>query len=237
MKRSRLICLLIGLVMLATVPSCSKKDLSIEPPWETGEKSVYEVKRDGTILATWEMRVEPDEAGIALVSEMKGTGFSEVARVKVDPRSLLPEAVSFAQETELTKAGYTATFTTDEAIVTVEPPPGSPSVPAVRIDIPEGLHFENESFLMVLRAMPLKKGFKATVTDVVTRAGKVYPVEVKVIREEAISTVAGQSQAYVVELAGFSQYVWVAKDAPHQIFRFENSAAGTICELVSYQAK
>jgi hypothetical protein len=236
-RRCTLLCVgaLLALALLGT--SCAKKEVAVTPPWEIGEKSVFQVTQDGTVLATWEMRVDPDEAGIALVSELRGEGFSEIARVKVDPRSLLPEAVSFLQETELTKAGYIATYTMDEAIVTPEPPAGSPDVPVTRIDIPEGPHFENESLVMILRALPLKKGLRATLTDVVTRTGTVASVDVKVTREETITTVLGELKCYVVELVGFSQAVWIAKDSPHQILRFENEAAKTVSELTEYVPK
>ena len=147
---------LLALALLGT--SCAKKEVAVTPPWEIGEKSVFQVTQDGTVLATWEMRVDPDEAGIALVSELRGEGFSEIARVKVDPRSLLPEAVSFLQETELTKAGYTATYTMDEAYI-LEPPAQS-HVPVTRIDIPEAA-LGNESCNDPARLTP-KKGLRAT---------------------------------------------------------------------------
>ena len=172
-----------------------------------GREKRPEVKRGDQILATWEMRVESDEAGIALISEMRGEGFGEVARVKVDPVTLFPEAMSFVQETESNKAGYTATFTNEEAIITIEPQTGSPEVPAVKVAIPEGPHYENETLLMVIRAMPLKKDFTTTVGDVVTRAARVGQVEISVT-EESVQTVLGSKDAFVVEFVGLDQYLW-----------------------------
>jgi hypothetical protein len=239
------VCLIVFLVVVSVLgvalASCSGEqepgEITLTPPWEVGEKGVYEVKRGDEILATWEMRVESDEAGMALVSEMRGEGFCEAARVKVDPVTLFPEAMSFSQETEASEARYTVTFTSDEAIISVEPRKGHPDVPAVRVAIPEGPHYENETLLMVMRAMPLEVGFTATVQDVVTRAAKVAPVEINVVREEPVQTVLGEKDSFVVELVGFEQYLWVAKDGPRQILRFENKAAGTVSELTEYTAK
>lgn len=241
MTRTRRAGVILALLLPLALTACSGKrssgELSINPPWDVGEKSVYEVKRGDQILATWEMRVESDEAGIALISEMRGEGFGEVARVKVDPVTLFPEAMSFVQETESNKAGYTATFTNEEAIITIESQTGSPEVPAVKVAIPEGPHYENETLLMVIRAMPLKKDFTTTVGDVVTRAARVGQVEISVTGEESVQTVLGSKDAFVVEFVGLDQYLWVAKDARRQILRFENKAAETVSELKEYIAK
>lgn len=252
MRRIHFLVIIPALVLLAVlVASCSgepktgepnngepKSDaMSLIPPWEVGEKSVYGVKRGDEVLATWEMRVEGDEAGIALVSELKGEGFKEFARVKVDPVTLFPEAMSFTQETDTSKAGYTVTFTSEEAIISVEPPSGGQQADPVKVVVPEGPHYENETLLMVIRAMPLESGFAAVVQDIVTRAGQVGPVQISVVREEEIETILGPKDAFVIEIVGFEQYLWVAKDAPRQILRFENRSAGTVSELKEYTDK
>jgi hypothetical protein len=249
MRRTRFLGIIPAIVFLAVlVASCSGEPNTGEPnngepkpdamsltlPWEVGEKSVYEVKRGDEVLATWEMRVESDEAGIALVSELEGDGFRELARVKVDPVTLFPEAMSFTQETDSGKAGYTATFTSEEAIISIDPETDGQEVPPVKVAIPEGPHYENETLLMAIRAMPLDSAFTTIIQDVVTRAARVAPVEIRVVREEEIETVLGQKDAFVVELVGFEQYLWVAKDAPRQILRFENKLAETVSELKEY---
>lgn len=225
--------LAVALALMVVLPAgCTAgQGLQLDPPWEVGEVSRLEVRRAESVLLQWELRVEDRNSQVVLVSEQKTEGYREYSAVFVDPETLVPSRTEFELETAQGRVVYTAAYAGTDVAIKAQTPGGPQDV---KVKLPAGPYFDNEEFIMVLRALPLADGFKATLNDIVTRTASKAAITVQVVRRENVTVPAGTYDAWVVELKGISQYAWISASAPHELVKYENKQAGTVSELVRY---
>lgn len=103
------------------------------------------------------------------------------------------------------------------------------------ITLPQSPFYEGDSFLHVLRSMPLADGYRTQSTVVMARGltAAVFVVEVKGC--ETVRVPAGEFEAWAVHLPELFQTVWVAVEPPHPVVRILNQGAGVVFELVEFQ--
>jgi len=224
----------LGLLLALPAGCRAGQALQLSPPWQVGEVSRLEVHRGKTLLLTWDLRVEKKNSEVALVSEQKTQGFREYAAVFVDPVSLVPARTEFEQESAQGRVTYTATYEDKDVVIKAQTPRGPQEL---KVRLPARPYFDNEEFIMVLRALPLAEGFKVILDDIVTRTASKAAITVQVVRRENVTVPAGTYDAWVVELKGTSQFAWISSSAPHELVRYENKQAGTVSELVEYKRR
>ncbi len=95
-----------------------------------------------------------------------------------------------------------------------------------------GIVYDNEEALQLIRRLPLAHGFKKSINVLVAVAGGlIVPVQLEVIGAEKIEVAAGSFACHKVQLtlAGSSQTLWYSTDASRLLVKFE--ANGVIAEL------
>ncbi|HCW51109.1 MAG TPA: hypothetical protein DGR79_03440 [Clostridiales bacterium] len=190
----------------------------------------------GPIIGDWTMRVEsvPEGEGWLLVSSLNipSAPYSLNTTVRVGAEDLLPVHVDF----ELLNFQGTVTYTAEygEGKVAVDADVrGEPQ--SFEIRLPDSPYFDNEQFIMTLRAMPLADGWSATLNNIITATASKRAVRVEVVRREDLTVPAGTYSCWVVELVGASQRVWIAVDWPYPIVKFVNDSSRLVALLESYE--
>ncbi|MEA4882723.1 MAG: hypothetical protein VB144_03495 [Clostridia bacterium] len=205
--------------------------LLFTPPWSEGEVSTLEIRKDGVVLGQWEMRVEARGIETALVSVMKAEASEETAAVIVNPATLVPSRTEFEEKSAQGQATYIAEYGPSDVVISAQTPNGPQEA---RMKLPKPPYFDNEQMVMVLRALPLAMGFKATLNDIITRAASKDTVEVEVVKKETVDVSAGSFEAWAVQFRGTGQTAWIAVDPQRQLVKYENTRAGTVSELTKY---
>jgi hypothetical protein len=103
------------------------------------------------------------------------------------------------------------------------------SKPAKTIPL-DGLHWDNEEALWVMRRMPLSVGYKGKL-PIVGPAGIAIKLDVEVPAIEEVQVAAGKFRAYKLVLELVRQTIWISVDAPRLAVKLE--APGATIELVS----
>jgi hypothetical protein len=97
---------------------------------------------------------------------------------------------------------------------------------------------ENASLLMLLRAMPLARGYATVINTFVPIAGQMDRVRVFVTGEETLTVPAGAYPVWTLELEsadGAVTKAWIGKEAPYQLVQFtdgRNNATFALTDLV-----
>jgi hypothetical protein len=96
---------------------------------------------------------------------------------------------------------------------------------------------ENATLLMLLRAMPLARGYATVINTFVPIAGQMDRVRVFVTGEETLTVPAGAFPVWTLELEaadGAVTKVWIGKEAPYQLVQFtdgRNNATFALTDL------
>jgi hypothetical protein len=96
----------------------------------------------------------------------------------------------------------------------------------------DGVVYDNEQAVHLMRRMPLDLGYKTTLPIVSTIAGGVsIPVEIEVAARETVRVAAGEFECFKValEVQGIKQSFWISTDPNRYAVKFE--AGGAIGEL------
>lgn len=214
-----------------------KEPLTLTPPWKAGEVSVLSVHKGegGPVVGQWTMRVAaPAEGGgwvLMSVMEMPEASYLLDTAVHVAAEDLVPIHVDFKLNNKQGTVTYTADYANGKATLS-----GTVygKTQTAEIKLPEPPYFDNEQFLMTLRAMSLAEGWHASINDIITSSAFKQRVQVKVVRLEDVTTPAGAFRCWVAELVGASQRAWIAVDPPHQIVKFANDTSQLVSILESY---
>jgi hypothetical protein len=101
--------------------------------------------------------------------------------------------------------------------------------PATTVPL-DGLYWDNEEVLWVMRRMPLSVGMKTKVA-IMSPAGLPIKLDFSVTALEEVQVPAGKFRAYKVELGLVRQTIWVSADMPRPVVKLE--APGANIELAS----
>jgi hypothetical protein len=95
----------------------------------------------------------------------------------------------------------------------------------------EGLIYDNEEAIQLMRRLPLAAGYKTTLRFLSSlAAGAIIPVKLEVIGQEKVTVPAGSFDCFKVEL-NIHQTFWYSADANHYLVKFE--AGGALAELTA----
>jgi hypothetical protein len=204
----------------------------ITPPWQPGEVSVLEIRDShGQLIAPWELRIDSNGKATLFTSDQHGSTYSEHAMVAADPDTLVPIRTELTYESDHGRIVYAALYGEDGVSIEASVPgQNEESI----VELPDTPYFDNEQFIMVIRALPLKRNFKATLKDVITRAAMKTTITLNVAKKEKLEVPAGSFETWKVDLMGTGRTVWIAVPHPHQIVRFEDRKARTTADLVQY---
>ncbi|MEA4882426.1 MAG: hypothetical protein VB144_01980 [Clostridia bacterium] len=226
-----IIILAIGAGIIAYTNGDPRRTLQLEAPYAPGEASRFESRIEGRPFASWELRVEADGEGAALVSDKQGGDFHEQATVFVAPDYLTPVRTEFIRDSSEGRAAYTALFHENEVAITASLPSG---VQDKMIAPPAQPCFDLEQAPMLIRAIPFRRGYRATFNTVISRLGITGTLTVHVVKKETISVPAGRYTAWAVELKGTGVTVWVGVDPPHPIVKYVDRKANAVSELTQF---
>lgn len=209
-----------------------RRAISIAPPWQPGEVILLNLcDSHGELIAPWELNVDSDGSSIVFTSDQRGVGYHEHSTVSADRDTLVPNRTELTYESERGRVEYTAAYGESSVTIQSSLPIGDEEA---AIDLPDSPYFDNEQLLMVIRALPLKRGYKATLRDVITRAAMNTSITLRVVRKEKLEVPAGSFEAWKVDLKGTGRTVWIATSEPHPIVKYEDRKAQTTAELVQY---
>ncbi|MDD2201651.1 MAG: DUF3108 domain-containing protein [Firmicutes bacterium] len=234
--KSPLYTILVLAAIMAAVISYTAGDprraISITPPWQPGEVSLLDLRNShGELIAPWELRIDSDGSFIVFTSDQRGVGYHEHSTVSADRDTLVPNRTELTYESDRGRVKYTATYGDDRVTIQSSLPIGDEEA---AIDLPDSPYFDNEQLVMVIRALPLKRGYKATLKDVITRAAMNTSITLHVVRKEKLNIPAGTFETWKVDLKGTGRTVWIATSEPYQIVKYEDRKAQTTAELVQY---
>ncbi len=224
----------LGLAWALLLAACGRPaPLQLAEPWAAGEVSVLELSQRGQVIGTLTLKVQREEDMWVLITETTAGNFFERAAVWARPGSLEPTRVEFEAEGPAGRVTYTATYGSAEVTIRAQRPDG-PQEATVKLPAPP--YYDNEQFIALLRALPLRQGWKGTFNVIVTRAASKAQLTVEVVGKETVRTAVGDVEAWKLELKGANQFGWVEVDPPHRLVRYENVAAGTVSLLKEYRA-
>ncbi len=214
--------------------SCSNsvEPLEIGIPWQNGEITLMEVSREGELLFYDESRIEIEEHHLLFSTEYKFTGAPLIRRIHMDPETLCPRR----NETIITDgAGKKSSLEVlyGEKRIRVKKNRGQGN-DITTVDLPAPPFFDNEQFTLLVRALPLERGWKSRIRLFVPATAQTAIINLEVIRQEEVAVPAGTYNCYVVELEDLGQWVWVGVDPPHPLVKHVNESAGTLSELAEY---
>ncbi len=222
----------LGVGTMAYTQGDPRRVIRLDPPWQPGEISRLEARDPrGGLMFTWELSVESRGAQSVLITEQRAAGFHERAVVFADPYNLIPSRTEFERESVEGRVTFLAEYRQDEVTIGANVPQGHEEA---AVKLPARPFYDNEQFVMVIRALPLSDRFRGTLRNIVTRAGAQDSITLRVRGRESVSVPAGEFDTWKVQLAGTGQLAWIAVAHPHQLVKYENQTAGTLSELVEY---
>lgn len=235
-----LVGLLVTFLAVLGLAGCAKPEpLVLTIPWSAGEFSKLEMKVNGASFGSWELgaALEPDGQGWVLTSKLITPQGSDLSTVHAGLANLLPTLLEIdARDPAGNSLGSAkAVYGDGKAVVTARA--SGQDQPAVEIKLPAPPYFDNEQFVITLRALPLADGWTATLNDITTRIGSKAQIKLEVTGKETVTVPAGTFECWVVSLAaGTSQRAWIAVAEPHQLVQYENAGSAMMAQLVEYRA-
>jgi hypothetical protein len=215
---------------------------ALQVPWAAGDRCRLEVAggAEAKPVATWELEVARggEESWLLtsrVVAHVRAGGpepsSEETCTVEAHKTTLAPLRVEYLLRHGSGQATYEAVYGEGKARIRAEIDGERRTAEVV---LPEPPYFDNEQFVMVLRALPLAVGFATTLNTIVTKVGSKMPVTIHVVKMESLVVPAGPYRCWVVELKGHGQRAWIACDPPRQLVRFTNEDAKTDARLVDH---
>lgn len=223
--------------LLLSLLACAKKEegkLSLrKPQWADGEVTNYELSVGGDSVGTLTYTIRETETDgeksyeVEVLTAKEGTTDHSVVTIKRDGLKPIREARTL--EMQSGKYIIFANYSSDKVSIEAETPQGQKSTD---LPIPENA-FDNEVITMVLRAIPFKEGFKASLTSVAPISAVTVPIDVEVLGSEKITVAAGDfdCQKIKMKLAGREISLWYEKDAPRRMIKYEDAQTGITISL------
>lgn len=236
----------------------SSRTIRLTPPWAAGEFSDYTVMRSVSVggsagdfaaapaIGRAQLAVADRGDHIALIFDYHDPELAKRSEVIADAASLQPLASVITRESP--QAGQ-AVITTDYSSGGAAPDgtgsagarpaadievTSARGVESVRRELPEGVYYDTEQTVQLLRAMPLKQRFAATVNVLDTPGASPISARVRVVGQETVRVPAGEFECWRIDVQGLSMRAWVAITPPHQLVMFELVARGATALLAEY---
>ncbi len=215
----------------------------LQVPWAAGDRCRLEVAQgaEAEPVATWELEVaRGGEESWLLTSRVVAHApagapseppSEETCTVEAHKTTLAPLRVEYLFRHGSRQATYEAVYGEGKARIRADVGGERRTAEVV---LPDPPYFDNEQFVMVLRALPLAVGFETTLNTIITKIGSKMPVSIRVVKTEDLVVPAGSYRCWVVELKGVGQRAWIACDPPRQLVRFTNEDAKTDSRLVDH---
>ncbi len=220
---------MISALLASCAPARSEPAFTV--PWADGEETHFDL-RDATHRVS-------GHASWTLSRSAEGwtDRFEVVSNGKPDHGEVvMNEALRPLHSFRESGGGRTdATYAGNEVVIKKKGP-GDKSSPDVKVTLPAGAIFaDNSASLEVQRALPFAPGL-ATRLPVVVMRGEFIPVDVDVEGEETVTVPAGSFATYRVKLSagGMTQHAWYQKDAPRLLVKYVSPGASF--ELRSWRA-
>ena len=236
--------LLVGLA-LAMLAGCSRPTptgLIFNPaPWQDGEQHTFRLtdvdgNRAGT--ATFTMTGGTNDAGEAMWSIeriISAQGDTEQIAMKVAASGFRPQTSylerSNAAGTETVDAQY------DGPAVNMELTSRADVMTTQRVEIPSDAR-EMASLPMIVRALPLARGYATKLNAFTPIVGLLDRVTVSVVGDEQVTVPAGTFDTWVVtaDTGDAVTRLWVAKDAPYPLVKYIDGRNKATFELQEFAA-
>lgn len=243
-RRIRVPALAILLLLGWLLSGCGRAEprplLFEEAPWTSGEQHTLTLTdADGQQVgsAVYTLTGVEDSTGAAAWGfdrEIVSLGTQEVVTVTMDAKGFRPQASHLLRSDgngqESVDALYTSgqvdmTLATRENVVTVQ-----------REQVPSDSR-ETVTLPMLLRALPLEKGYATQINTFMPIAAQLERVNVSVVDEESVTTEGGTYLTWVVELdAGDSvSKAWIGKESPHLLVKYLDGRNKATLALVEYR--
>ncbi|MCB9139368.1 MAG: DUF3108 domain-containing protein [Caldilineaceae bacterium] len=242
MSVRRVVGLLLGAALLIAVSTaCSRPE--VQPlvmgaaPWSNTETSRYAITNlNGDFAGTLQYQIQQADDGWIFRREISSSETQEVISVETDDGVFLPRSALlvrvYATGEERVNTTYAGgqvdmELTTVQNVTTNE-----------RNHIPSDAR-DQRTVLMLLRTLPLEKGYSARMNSFLPVANLLDRVTVNVLRREEITVPAGTFDTWLVELdTGDSETrAWIGVDAPYPLVKFTESRNGGLFELEAFEAR
>jgi hypothetical protein len=224
--------LLAGAALAAAMAAgCTPQPLELRRPWSGGEITVMEIKKNGSLLLYCEMLVEQTRDELVFTVEHLSKNYPQTVRVIQNPESMLPRRTEFLVTRKEGPGSVLAEYGA-KAVQIKKDLPGEQGEKSLRLPAPP--YFDNEQYMLLVRALPLAEGWKGSLNLIVIPTGVKVTIGLEVVRREQVTVPAGTFDAYVVELKRANQWTWVAVEPPYPVLRHENKNAGTVMELAEF---
>lgn len=136
----------------------------------------------------------------------------------VNRSDLRPIILDRATVSALLHMTLKAKYTRDKVVIEAVVPQGPKKT---EVNLPVNV-YDNEQIIFLLRALPLKTGYRALFQDVATNAAQVFPVAVEVTGEEKVASPAGDFVCWKVTINGGGKNItaWYQKDKPKRLVKY-----------------
>jgi len=207
-------------------------------PWPSGEQSTYTLTNAGgqqagsAVYALDSIGANGD--AWQLVRTITALGSQETMTITMDAAGFRPQTSQLervnAGARETVDATYTSgqvdmTLTTRQNIMTVQ-----------REQVPSDAR-ETVALPMLLRALPLAKGYVTQINTFLPVAAQLERITVRVSGEETVQVPAGSFATWTIELdAGDAQSkAWIAQEAPYLLIKYVDGRNKATLELSGMQ--
>jgi hypothetical protein len=209
-------------------------------PWASGEQHTMSLTNaDGQQVgsAVYTLSTMVDGAGEpawAFERQIAALESQEVITVTMDAQGFRPQASHLSRSSGDSEESVDAQYgsgqvdmilSTRQNIMTTQ-----------RASVPSDAR-ETVTLPMLLRALPLAKGYATEINVFMPVAGQFERIEAQVTGEEAVQTEAGSFATWVVELntRDSQSKAWIAKEAPHVLVKYLDGRNKAILQLKQYQ--
>lgn len=209
-------------------------------PWASGEQHTMSLTNaDGqqvgsavyTLSSTQGSTGEP---AWAFERQISALGSQEVITVTMDAEGFRPQASRLVRSNGGSEESVDARYgsgqvdmllNTHQNIMTTQ-----------RASVPSDAR-ETVTLPMLLRALPLAKGYATEINAYMPVAGQFERIEAQVTGEETVQTEAGSFATWVVELnkRDSQSKAWIAQDAPHVLVKYLDGRNKATLQLTQYQ--
>ncbi len=231
-------------IVVGLLASCGRPEpaplLFGAAPWANGEQHIMSLTNaDGLQVgsATYSLNSMESSAGKpawGFERQISALDSQEVITVTMDAEGFRPQASHLSRSNGSSEESVDAKYgsgqvdmllNTRQNIMTTQ-----------RTSVPSDAR-ETVTLPMLLRALPLAKGYATEINVFMPVAGQFERLEVQVTGEETVQTEAGSFATWVVELnARDSQSkAWIGKEAPHVLVKYLDGRNKATLQLLEYQ--
>lgn len=207
----------------SSTPAATSSELKLSPPWAGVEHFEYNIvaDKDGSPIGSGTIDVKPSTTATTIEQQYQIGAVAQDITIEVDPQTLKP--ISGTQQVVGSPNDYSLATTYQNNTLTIKATTAQ-GEKDFTIDVAPGA-IDNDSLLMVLRAVPFAEGYSASINIVVATTALQVPSTLTVAGKETVVVPAGSFEVYKVTLdfgSGAGQTVWYEVAAPHRLIQYDN---------------